>query len=152
MKNTDGRKTKEVAESTHSSHSKKKNPRRDSVDPRSVQPSYKRKGRRESHPKKLPKFCIYVKLDGHKIFSPLHLEEKSVCSLLQGLEAKFGKDEFDASRIDKTYQMNKKKFVFHLDDDMMEYIQSHEVFNIELSEVITEDETTKLNMTLMEME
>ena len=49
--------------------------------------------------------------------------------------------------------MNKKKFVFHLDDDMMEYVQSHEVFDIELAEVVSEeDPTTKFNMTMIEME
>jgi hypothetical protein len=149
---TEGRRSKEVPDSVYSSQSKKKNPRRDSLDPRSLHPSYKVKKRRESQPKKLPKFCIYVKLDNQKIFTPLHLEKKTLSSLLQSLETKFGIEEFEASKIDKTYQMNKKKFVFHLDDDMMEYIQSHEVFNIELSEVTAEDETIKFNMTLMEME
>ena len=151
-KSTDDKKSKEVADTVHLSRSKKKIPRRDSLDPRSIHPSYKVKKRRELQPKKIPKFCIYVKLENHKIFTPLHLEEKSLSSLLQSLENKFGTEQFDASTINKTYQMNKKKFVFHLDDDMMEYIQSHEVFNVELSEVTAEDETIKFNMTLIEME
>ena len=67
-------------------------------------------------------------------------------------ESKFGKNEFEASKIDKIYQMNKKKFVFHLDDDMMEYIQPQEVFNIELVEVAKDDENIKYDMTLVEME
>ena len=49
--------------------------------------------------------------------------------------------------------MNKKKFVFHLDDDMMEYVQSHEVFNIELAEVASEEDAVdRVNMTMIEME
>ena len=54
-------------------------------------------------------------------------------------------------------QMNKKKFVFHLDDDMMEYVQPHEVFNIQLVEVDETEEggidsATKFNMTMIEMD
>ena len=108
-------------------------------------------------PKKTHKYCIYVKLDKHEIFTPIHLERKTVSTLLQCLEAKFGTKDFDASSIDKTYQMNKKKFVFHLDDDMMEYLQPHEVFNIQLVEVDEGEEggidhATKFNMTMIEMD
>ena len=160
LKQTSGRKVKETTDSTMSVHSKKEGRKhnqrskstRASNEPSSPQEYPRVKKRRASPSKKVPKCYIYVKLDSHKIFTPLHLEEKTVACLLKNLEIKFGVEEFEASKIDKIYQMNKKKFVFHLDDDMMEYVQSHEVFNIELAEVTTENETTKFNMTLMEME
>ena len=160
-KDITGRKTKDATESTLSVHSKKgskktegmKKSSRGAFDQSSPHNSIHLKKRRGSSPRKMPKCCIYVKLSSHKVYTPLHLEEKTVSTLLTNLETKFGKEEFDASKIDKIYQMNKKKFVFHLDDDMMEYVQSHEVFDIELAEVVSEeDSTTKFNMTMIEME
>ena len=159
-KDITGRKRKDVAESTISINSKKDSKRNNmkkksnrEYGQSSFQQSNNLKKRRGSSPRKVPKCCIYVKLDSHKVYTPLHLEQKTVSSLLASLENKFGKEEFEASKIDKTYQMNKKKFVFHLDDDMMEYVQSQEVFNIELAEVVSEEDSLiKFNMTLMEME
>lgn len=161
------KKMKDTTDSTMSMRSKKgtktkKQTRRElhqDYDEESLQPqSFKEKtSHRDPSQKKTTKCCIYVKLDRHEIFTPIHLERKTVSFLLQCLEAKFGTNEFDASSIDKTYQMNKKKFVFHLDDDMMEYIQPHEVFNIQLVEVHETEEggidpTTKFNMTMIEMD
>ena len=160
-KDSSGRKRKDGTESTLSVHSKKDSKKHDAkkkanratYEQSTSSPLNHLKKRRGSSPRKLPKCCIYVKLDSQKIYTPLHLEEKSVSSLLTSLEIKFGKEEFDASKIDKIYQMNKKKFVFHLDDDMMEYVQSHEVFNIELAEVVSEEDSLKkFNLTLTEME
>ena len=87
-----------------------------------------------------PKCFIYVKLDEHDIFTPLQMEDKTVASLLAKLELKFGSECFQASKVGKVFQRNKKKFIFHLDDDMMEYIQPHEVFNIEITEDMDESE------------
>ena len=161
LKDIAGRKRKDVNESALSVHSKKGYKRTDgkkksnlhAYENGSSPDANNLKKRRGSSPKKVPKCCIYVKLDTHKVYTPLHLEEKTVASLLTSLETKFGKDAFEASKIDRIYQMNKKKFVFHLDDDMMEYVQSHEVFNIELAEAASEeDAVNKFNMTMVEME
>ena len=159
LKDIASRKRKDVTESALSVQSKKGYKRTDGKKKSNRHPyehgspSNSNKKHRGSSPRKMPRCCIYVKLDTHKVYTPLHLEDKTVASLLTSLEAKFGKDAFEASKIDKIYQMNKKKFVFHLDDDMMEYVQSHEVFNIELAEVASEEDAVdRVNMTMIEME
>ena len=166
-KHISSKKMKDTTDSTMSMHSKKntktkrENRRKlnQDYDEQSLQQqSFKgNTSQRGPSPKKTHKCCIYVKLDRHEIFTSIHLERKTVSTLLQCLEAKFGIKDFDASSIDKTYQMNKKKFVFHLDDDMMEYVQPHEVFNIQLVEVDETEEggidhATKYNMTMIEMD
>ena len=156
-KHISSKKMKDTTDSTMSMHSKKGTKTKRETRRKLNQDYDEQNLQRGPSPKKTHKCCIYVKLDKHEIFTPIHLERKTVSTLLECLEAKFGTKDFDASSIDKTYQMNKKKFVFHLDDDMMEYLQPHEVFNIQLVEVDEGEEggidhATKFNMTMIEMD
>ena len=156
-KHINSKKMKDTTDSTMSMHSKKGTKTKRETRRKLNQDYDEQNLQRGPSPKKTHKCCIYVKLDKHEIFTPIHLERKTVSTLLECLEAKFGTKDFDASSIDKTYQMNKKKFVFHLDDDMMEYLQPHEVFNIQLVEVDESEEggidhATKFNMTMIEMD
>ena len=58
---------------------------------------------------KKQKTSIYVKRDSDKVFTPIHLEDKTIQELFGLLKAKFG-DTFDEVKVGNVYQKNKKGF------------------------------------------
>jgi hypothetical protein len=96
-----------------------------------------------------PKFLIFVKLQAQQVFTPLNLTTRTVRGLLKRLEAKFP-GEIKASSVSNVYQRNRKGLVFHMDDDMMELISTHEVFEVISKE--SEAEENKVEITLVEVE
>ena len=95
------------------------------------------------------KCLIYVKPKGECIFTPLHLQEKTVKEFKDKLEFKFGAYKFQASRISRILQKNKNMLPYYLDDDMMEYIQSNKMFDIEISE--SHESVEKIDLKLLEI-
>ena len=96
-----------------------------------------------------PKCSIYVKRSSDVVFTPLHMQAKTVSEFLNLLKTKFG-EEFEESKVASIFQQNKHNFVFHLDDEMLDCIQSHEVFEIKVEN--NPDDEEKINITLIELE
>jgi hypothetical protein len=109
------------------------------------------RSRSETPPPRKAKCTIFARMDGSEAYLSISLKKKSVSNLLSSLEAKC--PNFSTFDVVKLYQKNKKGMIFHLDDDMMEYIENKQIFNIELRERMDEERKEgKFDMTLEEVE
>ncbi len=86
-------------------------------------------------------------MSGNEAYFPIGLKKKTVKSFLHALEAKC--PDFSATSVINLYQRNAKGMVFVLDNDMIEYMEGQQIFNVDLKE--HEDEPGKFDMTLEEV-
>ena len=103
---------------------------------------------RSSPPMAKAKCTIFVKMAGSKAYLPIILRRKTVHGLLNALKLKCP-GSFQHTNIVNMYKQNCKGLVFHLDDDMMEYVDNQQIYDIELQERC--DEPEKYDMTLAEV-
>ncbi|XP_059080880.1 sodium bicarbonate cotransporter 3-like isoform X1 [Tigriopus californicus] len=96
---------------------------------------------------KATKHLIFVKLNHQNVFTPLNLNVKTVIGLIRRLEAKFP-GQIQPSQIEHLFQRSRRNLTFILDDDMMDFIEPNEVFDIELEE----NDNGKVNITLVAVE
>lgn len=95
-----------------------------------------------------PKFLIFVKLSTQEAFTPLNLGQKTVRGLLKRLQSKFP-DDIRIGAVANVFQKTRKNLVFHLDDDMMDFLNPQQVFDIEISE--NGEQEGKINLTFVEI-
>ena len=93
------------------------------------------------------KCTLFVKMPESMAYLPITMRRKTVQHLLQALSVKCA--NFQSFSVVGIYQKNKHGMLFHLDDDMMEYLENQQIFNVELVE--RSDDPTKFDMTLIEV-
>lgn len=93
------------------------------------------------------KHLIFVKLNHQNVFTPLNLNVKTVAGLIRRLEGKFP-GQINPSQIENVFQRSKRNLTFILDDDMMDFIEPNEVFDIE----IADNDNDKVDITLVSVE
>ena len=84
-------------------------------------------------------------------FSPLQLclRKKTLKHFLDVLKTKFD-TLMNGVSIANVYQRNKKGLKFLLDDDLLEHLENHQIFDIDLQERL--DEPEKFDMTITEVQ
>ena len=80
----------------------------------------------------------------------LCLRKKTLKHFLDVLKIKFDKLLGDGVNIANVYQRNKKGLKFLLDDDLLEHLENHQIFDIDLQERLEEPE--KFDMTITEVQ
>jgi len=93
---------------------------------------------------------IYVKHPDHDAYVSLCLRKKTLKHFLDVLKTKFDKLMGDGVNIANVYQRNKKGLKFLLDDDLLEHLENHQIFDIDLQERLEEPE--KFDMTITEVQ
>ena len=82
-----------------------------------------------------------------KAYLPIILRKKTVRGLMNALKLKC--PAFEGQTIVNIYKKNSRGLIFHLDDDMMEYMDNQQIYDLELQE--RSDEPEKYDMTLSEV-
>ena len=131
------------------------NTRRRSSDARmmeNIKPRHSSKSRRRTRSRTPPppksRFTLYVKLPESEAYVSLSLRRKTVKNLLETITAKC--ENFKPCTVVSLYQKNKNGLKFLLDDDLMEHVENHQIFDIALEERL--DEPEKYDMTLIQIQ
>ena len=80
----------------------------------------------------ITKTTLFVKFMDAQAYMPVVLNEKTVECLLDAIHKKCPK--FEPGTVTSLYKKTAKGIVFHLDDDMMDFIENQQIFNIEIKE------------------
>ena len=127
--------------------------RRRSSDARMVEnvkprPSKSRRTRSRTPPPPKSRCTLYVKLPEAEAYVSLSLRRKTVKHLLETITTKC--EHFKPCTVVNLYQKNKNGLKFLLDDDLMEHVENHQIFDIVLEERL--DEPEKYDMTLIQIQ
>ena len=122
-------------------------PRRFSTDSRSEMGIWRRKSKSPPPSILTNKCTLFIKMAESDAYFPVNIRHKTVQHLMEALQAKCS--TFKPYDIVGIFKKNQRGMLFHLDDDMMEFVENHQIFNIELIERC--DEPGKFNMTLSEV-
>ena len=121
--------------------------RRLSTDSRSDTAYWQQKSRSKSPPS-LSKCTLFVKMPDANAYYPINVRRKTVRHLLEAIQLKCS--SFLPHSIESIYLKKPDgKMLFHLDDDMMAYMENQQIFNLELQEKSNGSE--KFDMTLSEV-
>ena len=85
----------------------------------------------------------------NEAYMPVVLTEKTVECLLHAIQKKC--PNFNPASVSSSYKRTAKGMNFHLDDDMMNFIENQQIFNIELKPV-TVGEVESFEMILEEIQ
>lgn len=102
----------------------------------------------KKHKVEKPKCTIFVRMNGDEAYMPVHLKQKSVHSLLEAVAGKY--TTFRPEGVSDLYQKTTKGMMFHLDDDMIEYMEQHQIFDLQLHS--SEGDDNKNDLILLEVE
>ena len=85
---------------------------------------------------------LFVKLMESEAYMPVVLTEKTVECLLYAIQKKC--PNFNPESVSSSFKRTAKGMNFHLDDDMMNFIENQQIFNIELKPVTGEVESFEM--------
>lgn len=115
---------------------------------RSKSPAHWQQKSRSKSPPSLSKCTLFVKMPDANAYYPINVRRKTVRHLLEAIQLKCS--SFLPHSIESIYLKKPDgKMLFHLDDDMMAYMENQQIFNLELQEKSNDSE--KFDMTLSEV-
>ena len=109
---------------------------------------HKSRTRSRSPPLQKSRCTLYVKLADSEAYVSLSLRRKTIRHFLDTLSFKC--PTFKSYNVISLYQKNAKGLTFLLDDDLMEHVENHQIFDVILEE--RSDEPEKFNMTLVQVQ
>ena len=128
------------------SHRRRSTVRRQSTDSRSDTAIWLKS--RSKSPPSLSKCTLFIKMPDSNAYLPITLRKRSIRHLLEAIQLKC--PSFQPYSVINIYQRRPDgKMLFHLDDDMMAYMENKQIFDIELQ--ARPDDSEKWDMTLSEV-